>query len=46
MIDQRPDKAADRRVPGHWDGDCIMGAGNKTAIGTLVERRSRYCMLI
>ncbi|QYB00299.1 IS30 family transposase (plasmid) [Rhodococcus sp. USK10] len=46
MIDQRPDEAADRSVPGHWEGDCIMGAGNKTAIGTLVERRSRYCMLI
>jgi IS30 family transposase len=46
MIDQRPADVADRVAPGHWEGDCIMGTGNKSAIGTLIERRSRYCVLI
>ena len=46
MIDQRPAKAADRGVPGHWEGDLIVGEGNRSAIGTLVERASRYLILL
>jgi transposase, IS30 family len=46
MIDQRPAVIENRREAGHWEGDLVMGAGNRSAIGTLVERTTRKLMLI
>jgi IS30 family transposase len=46
LIGQRPVDVDDRRVPGHWEGDLVVGRATRSAIGTVVDRTTRYVKLL